>query len=373
MNGWLWYQGLDEWRRMQGATLDALGFGPVETPHREVLRAPGVTLHRYGERAGETPVLLVVPAPIKRPYIWDLAPAVSAVRHCLAQGFRVYLAHWDDPGELGSQLGLEAYAQHLLGACLEAVRAETRADRIVLVAHSLGGTLATLFTALNPERVASLVLLASPLHFEFSARAGALGPLLGTLADADVLASAPASIPGSVLSTISFAAAPTPFGTERMLDWMGSSGDSALAATRFRVERWALDEVALAAGLVRDVLEFLYQRDGLMQGTLVLDGRRVGPAQVTVPVLLVADPRCQVVPAYAILPFFHAVPHTHKRLLWYRGDRGVGLQHVGMLVGNNAHRKLWPQIFAWIRGVAIPGGEVAGRDTGSSAAAPDEK
>lgn len=31
------------------------------------------------------------------------------------------------------------------------------------------------------------------------------------------------------------------------------------------------------------------------------------------------------------------------------GDVGVGLRHVGVLVGANAHRRLWPQILAWMR------------------------
>jgi polyhydroxyalkanoate synthase len=35
--------------------------------------------------------VLIVAAPIKRPYIWDLTPAVSAIRYCLGAGLRVYL------------------------------------------------------------------------------------------------------------------------------------------------------------------------------------------------------------------------------------------------------------------------------------------
>jgi polyhydroxyalkanoate synthase len=35
-------------------------------------------------------------------------------------------------------------------------------------------------------------------------------------------------------------------------------------------------------------------------------------------------------------------------VLWYEGDVGVALQHVGMLVGSNAHQALWPEILQWL-------------------------
>jgi len=59
---------------------------PQETPHTGVHGERGVALRRYGGDAASGPVVLIVPAPIKRPYIWDLAPEVSVVRRCLAAG-----------------------------------------------------------------------------------------------------------------------------------------------------------------------------------------------------------------------------------------------------------------------------------------------
>jgi hypothetical protein len=40
-------------------------------------------------------------------------------------------------------------------------------------------------------------------------------------------------------------------------------------------------------------------------------------------------------------------------MLNYDGDVGVNLQHVGVLVGKNAHAKIWPAIFDWL-GEATP-------------------
>jgi polyhydroxyalkanoate synthase len=76
---WTLYEHLDRLRRQQGALLDALGLGPIEAPYREVYRAPGVSLRRYGSGEESGPLVLIVPAPIKRPYIWDLAPGGRAI------------------------------------------------------------------------------------------------------------------------------------------------------------------------------------------------------------------------------------------------------------------------------------------------------
>lgn len=86
------YKQIDQARRWQGRLLDVVGLGPQETPHRVVHSESGFHLKAYADHQAEGPVLLMVPAPIKRAYIWDLAPGASAVRHCLSNGLRIYLS-----------------------------------------------------------------------------------------------------------------------------------------------------------------------------------------------------------------------------------------------------------------------------------------
>src|SRR5260221_535764 len=38
-----------------------------------------------------------------------------------------------------------------------------------------------------------------------------------------------------------------------------------------------------------------------------------------------------------------------------RGDKRVALRHIGALVGQIAHRRLWPEILAWVHRIAQPG------------------
>jgi polyhydroxyalkanoate synthase len=72
------FESLDRVRRLQGLALDRIGLGRHETPYRIVFSRPGLRLRCYGDEGGG-PILFIVPAPIKRPYIWDLSPERSVV------------------------------------------------------------------------------------------------------------------------------------------------------------------------------------------------------------------------------------------------------------------------------------------------------
>lgn len=331
---WALFEHLDRTRRLQGAMMDAAGLGPAETPYETVYKGPGVSLRRYGQAAGGGPPLLIVPAPIKRPYIWDLSPAVSAVRRCLAAPARVFLVDWQ---RAPPEFGLGDYTERLILDCLKA----TGGEPAVVLAHSLGGLFAAVFAALHPDRVRGLVLLASPLHFD--AGAGFLGALVANI-DAEDL---PDQVPGSFLSIGSFQASPATFGWERWSDALLSLADPAALRTHLQVERWTLDEFALPRRLFAE-LAVLMREDRFASGTLQIGGCSASPARLTAPLLCVVDPRCRIVPPEAVAPLQQAAGSADKTLLHYTGDVGVSLQHVGPLVGRRAHEQLWPEISRWI-------------------------
>lgn len=342
-------EAMDRQRRRQGEALEAAGYGPVETPYRVVHAERGVTLRRYGDPASpsdDRPALVIVPAPIKRPTIWDLAPEVSVVRRCLEHGMTVYLADWARPEAEDATLGLADYADRLLAGCLRAVEADCGARSAVLAGHSLGGLFAAVFSCLHPERVRALVLVEAPLHF--GADAGSFAPWVAAAPDAYRIADAFGNIPGSFLDLVSVAAAPHAFQWERQLDRRLAAADAQALRSHLQVERWSCDESAMPGRLFADIVEQLYRHDAFLQGRLALGGRRIGPADLKCPLLNVVDPRSTVVPPQSILPAHDAAASTAKRIVSYRGDVGVGLQHVGALAGRDGQAAVWSEILDWL-------------------------
>jgi polyhydroxyalkanoate synthase len=154
---------LDGLRRAHGAVLEGLGFGPTECSYHILASGPHWSLREY-EGTGAGPCLLIVTAPIKRPYIWDLAPQVSAVRFCLDHGLRVYLLEWTPPPPCNGEAGLAEYANQAIDQAVARLAEET-GTRPFLTGHSLGGTFAAIFGALAPQATRGLVLLGAPLCF----------------------------------------------------------------------------------------------------------------------------------------------------------------------------------------------------------------
>lgn len=339
---------IDAARRQAGNMLDTSGLGPQETPFRVLAEMPGARLRAYAAPDAEGPALLILPAPFKRAYIWDLLPEVSVVRHALSRGLRVYLLEWLPPGEAEDGFGLAEYADRLPAAALDAIAAETGAPGAILAGHSFGGTFAAIFASLHPARVKGLALLDAPLAF--GAHGGRIAQAVRVMPHARLIRQMAGSpIPGTVVDLLSVGALPDAFQLQRFSDLGQSLFDSKALAIHTRVERWTLDEFPLPGQLFEEILERLYREDRFMHGTLEVAGRATGMARIEAPVIAVVNPLGRVVPPDSMLAALQAVPDLETHVLRYEGGRGPAIQHLGPLVAPIAHERLWPEILDWMR------------------------
>lgn len=342
MNTLSGFEFLDQLRRLQGNALDYVGLGPKESAYDVVLALPGLRLRRYRMDATSGPPLLIVPAPIKRPYIWDISPERSVVRRAIAHQVEVYLVEWTEPG--AASPGLADYAGPMLDACMATVTQLSQCDKVFLAGHSLGGVFAALHSAYRPRQVAGLALIDVPLHFP--ATAGAMRKRRAPGARSS------ACLPGSFLSLTSAGAAPGTFCTGRYLDRIASMGSRAQMATHWRVERWTMDELPMSRKLFDDVAERLYGQDGFMRGELSIGGKALAPRDIVAPLLTVYHPSSTLISSEAALALHQTAGSADKELVPYGGDVGVALQHVGPLVGDSAFLHVWPRVFHWLARVS---------------------
>ena len=334
---------VDAFRRLQGDVLALLGFGPVETPYRVIASGAFWRLRDYGSDTERRSVLIVA-APIKRPYIWDLAPDVSVIGRCLAAGLHVYLLEWLPASQDTCGVGTTACSEAIATA-LERIDDGAGNPKPVLSGHSLGGTLAALHAAAAPSTIGGLVLLGSPLCFrpdESSFRDALVTLVPAPVADCD-------PYPGSILSQMSAVASPHTFVWSRWMDAALSAADRRALDIHARVERWALDEVALPGKLVSEIVEWLYRENRFGRGVLQLGAQTIGPRTLSAPTLAVVNTADAVAPVESISPIGEALGPEKFSLLAYPGETGVALQHLGILVGRDAHARVWPKIIDWIK------------------------
>lgn len=334
---------VDVLRRALGHALGTFGLDPDECPYRIFGVGPHWRLRDYGGH-DRSLSLLIVAAPIKRAYIWDLAPSVSAIRYCMQAGFHVHLLEWMPASQWSQNNGLDEYTE-AIAECVARISAQAPGTTPFLVGHSLGGTLAAIFTALAPASIRGLILLGAPLCFEPATsrfRDALVSLIPPVLSDGD-------PFPGSLLSFIATLASPGTFIWSRVIDTASSITDRQTLEINARVERWALDEVPLPGKLVHQIVQWLYRENRLFRGTLKVSEILVGPSSLSVPALAIVTTADEVAPLASVKPFIEATPAMDVRIIQYPGEAGIGLQHLGILVGRQARAHVWPEIISWIK------------------------
>jgi hypothetical protein len=100
---------------------------------------------------------------------------------------------------------------------------------------------------------------------------------------------------------------------------------------------WSLDEVALPGKLLLP-----WKSGRLRRSRWSLEPFR--------PPLVVINMADEIAPLTSINPCVDAMPVTGTRIIEYPGETGVGLQHLGVLIGRQAPARVWPEIIAWLNG-----------------------
>ena len=126
------------------------------------------------------PVLLVHGIAVNRQFMDFGVERYSLSAHLAAAGFDCFaLDHRGHgrsrrpppgAGAAARRWTLDTYLREDVPAALDAVRAATGEDRVLWVGHSQGALMGMAACALYPERVAALVALAGPAHFDVQAR-----------------------------------------------------------------------------------------------------------------------------------------------------------------------------------------------------------
>ncbi|MCX8204054.1 MAG: alpha/beta fold hydrolase [Candidatus Nezhaarchaeota archaeon] len=311
------------------------------TPKIEIYSDDGVKLYRYmprTERQFKTPLLLVY-ALINKPYILDLYPERSVVRKFLDAGFDVYLMKWGDV-TVADQFGLAEYIDIFMYDFINYLKDYAGVDKVSILGYCMGGGLSAIYTSLYPENVRNLLLLAASLFF--SKDIGGLVRLSDErFFDPEELVAPLGYIPAWFLTERFKMLRPLENYVTKFVSMLLNADREGFLDLFFRMERWIHDGVNVAPYVYVEYVKELYQRNALCEGTLFVNGRRVDPRRIEMPVAAIVGRRDHLVPPKNTLGFLDYVSSKDKAV--FEADVG----HAGLVVSGKA-MEMWDKVVEWL-------------------------
>ncbi|MGH7962211.1 MAG: alpha/beta fold hydrolase [Candidatus Binatia bacterium] len=317
---------------------------PPVTPYEVVYEGGKVRLRYYRAvgRPQATPLLIAFPL-IKRPYVLDLMPGCSVIQNLTRQGFDVYLTDWQPPTRAESWRGVDVYVNNDLANAVRAIQIREGAPQVSMLGYCFGGLLATIYTALHPQTVKNLITLTLPL--DMSVRELAFTNFMDHLRPRtlDLLLSVYGNCPAWVINSAFKAMGPVHTLLGKHIDLYRNGDRSGYGEMFERFEDWAGRDVPLAGQVCREVTQGIFQQNLLCQNRFQVGGRTVHLTDITCAVLNVVAEHDTIIHPTSSLPFAEAVDSVDAQNLL------VPTGHMGVVVSGVAHKKLWPQVCAWLK------------------------
>jgi polyhydroxyalkanoate synthase subunit PhaC len=314
------------------------------TPKTTIWRKNKAQLYRYRRTTPptqRTPIFLLLPL-INRAYILDLRPGASLVEFLLEHGFDVFLLDWGVPGDEDRGLDLDALLTRYLPRALRAAHAAAGVDSLTLLGYCIGGTLATCYTTLYPERIKNLVLFTTPIDFS---EAGRFGEWTAPgVFPVEKLTEVLPVVPGSLPDLGSKMLNPLPSTVGAYMRLWERLGDPDFDVRGWQaMYRWVNEGVPFPSAAYRQWITDFYQGNKLAKGSLVIAGQRVRLENIRCPVLNVAAAADQIAPRPTTRAIINLVGSEDTEELVLSGG------HVGIVVGRAANTTLWPAVAKWLQ------------------------
>ena len=288
-----------------------------------------------------TPLVFVY-ALVNRPYILDLKAGRSVVANFVHAGFDTYLVDWGIPTSADQHLTLDDYINGYLVNVLDFLRERTGESKANLLGYCMGGTMSAMFTALHPERVANLVLLAAPIDFASNES------LLNVWTrpenfDVDKFVDAFGNCPPEFLQVTFQLLRPVGNLLEKPIQFYEHMHEEKFLDDFLTTETWLQDNIPVPGEVYRQFVKYLYQKNLLTGNRMPIGKRIVNLRDIHCPILNITAEKDDLVPCGQSTPFNELVSSQDRRSLTLSGSG-----HIGLAIGGRAQKEIWPQASRWL-------------------------
>ncbi len=313
------------------------------TPSEVVYTLGKVTLRHYKNSQSKLtavglPVLIVY-AQINRFNILDISSDRSVVRNLTSNGLDVYVLDWGYSGSQDDNRSVEDYVKILHSVMDIITSRHKKNDKISILGYCWGGLISIIFTALHPDRVNALALLASPVD---SSKDNSLLAVWARSIDADMIIQEFGHMDGQILDLAFIMRNPPRNLCDKYLKLFKNFNDKHFVNSFLAVENWLFRTPPIPGVLYRQIINDLYKRNLLIRNDIKINGKAVDLKKIDVPLLNIVAENDDLVSPASSLAVNEYVSSVDKKSIKIPGG------HVGLLISKRAHEKLWPEVADWI-------------------------
>lgn len=311
------------------------------TPYEIVYSEDKVRLLHFNPlsvKQAKTP-LVIAYALINRFHILDIHPKKSWVRNLLNNGIDIYLIDWGTPTQINRHEGFDDYVNGYMDNCLDFVRKESLSDKVSLQGYCTGGTLATVYASLYPEKIKNLILTAPVID---GRRDSTVVSNLAKHLDVDKLVETLGNMPPELMYYVFSILKPFEQGFEKYLNFFKNIHEKEYVENFIRVEKWVTDTPPIPGELFRQWIKDVYQENLLINNNMYVGGKRISLKNITMPLLTQVAVGDHLVSPECSMPIHYAVSSEDKTLKIYPTG------HVGMIASSFSQKKVLPEFFQWL-------------------------
>lgn len=282
--------------------------------------------------------VLVVPPEVNQSYIVDFHQDQSLVATIGEGGFRrVAAIDWKDTDSDTAGRDID----ESVAAILESAR--RLGERVHLIGVCQGGWESAIAAAQEPERVASLTLVAAPI--DFAAGKGAIRQLSKTMpitSFRSFVALGGGVMRGRLISLGFDSLMPFQRSWLKYLSLWNHLDDAAWMERFNRLDDWYRCPKNLPGPLYLRAVRELFKENRLIQGRFTCLGRQVDLTNIQCPLCLVMGSKDHITPAPQIRAARDAMGSSEVLEVVTPGG------HIGAFMGRDELSRHWPEILTWL-------------------------
>ena len=276
------------------------------------------------EKQVRTP-LLISYAIVNRYHIFDIDPKKSWVRNLLEQGFDVYLIDWGTPTKIDQFLGFDEYVNGYMDNCVDFICKEAGVDKVSIQGYCTGGTLATVYSSLHPDRVKNLIVTAPVID---GWKDTTVVSNIAKYFDVDKLVDTVGNMPPEFIYFCFSILKPFEQGVEKYIKFLNNIDNEKYVDSFLKIEKWLDETPPIPGELFRQWIKGIYQDNLLIQNKMYVKNKLVSLENLNMPIFTQVAVGDHLVSPECSMPLHYAVSSTDKTLKLYPTG------HVGMIASS---------------------------------------